>query len=64
MKLLKRLCAVTTVWNALAIIAVVHNVNAVCMWLAYQPEVPESAKKLILPGASRDSCPSGGRARV
>lgn len=47
MKLLKRLCSMTSVLNALAIIAVVHNVNAACVWLIYQPEVPESAKKLI-----------------
>lgn len=47
MKLLKRLCTMTNILNALAIIAVVHNVNAACIWLAYQPEVPETAKKLI-----------------
>lgn len=33
--------------NALALVAVIHNVNAACMWLAYQPEVPESAKKFM-----------------
>ncbi len=47
MKVWKRLCTMTNVLNALAIIAVVHNVNAACIWLAYQPDVPESAKKLI-----------------
>ena len=33
--------------NALALMMVVHNVNVACTWLAYQPEVPECAKKLI-----------------
>lgn len=47
MRVLKKLCKRTNVLNALALIAVVYNMNAACMWLAYQPEIPESAKKLI-----------------
>lgn len=47
MKVLRKLCMRTNVLNALALIAVVYNMNAVCMWLAYQPEIPESAKKVI-----------------
>lgn len=33
--------------NALAILVVVQNVNSACFWLAYQPEVPVSAKKFM-----------------
>lgn len=47
MKVLKNLRTRTNLLNVLALIVVVYNVNAACMWLAYQPEVPESAKKLI-----------------
>lgn len=50
MKLLKKLFSKANVGVALqvlAIIAVVQNVNAACTWLAYQPEVPASAKKFM-----------------
>lgn len=30
--------------NALALIVVVQNVNAACVWIDHQPEVPEEAK--------------------
>lgn len=38
---------VVVMLNALAIIAVVQNVNAACFWLAYQPEVPDCAKRFM-----------------
>lgn len=50
MKLLKKLFTkanVGVMLNALAIIAIVQNVNSACFWLAYQPDVPESAKRFI-----------------
>lgn len=31
--------------NAIALITVVQNMNAGCMWLNHQPEVPEEAKR-------------------
>lgn len=33
--------------NFMALMLVVENVNACCFWYAYQPEMPESAKKFI-----------------
>lgn len=35
------------VLNMMALMLVIENVNACCFWYAYQPEVPESAKKFI-----------------
>lgn len=33
--------------NMMALMLVVENVNACCLWYVHQPEVPESAKKFI-----------------
>lgn len=46
-KIVKRLTSpkwAFVMMNALAVMAVVQNVNAACMWLDHQPEVPEEAK--------------------
>lgn len=32
--------------NCLALIAVINSVSATCVWDFYQPEVPDSARKL------------------
>lgn len=31
--------------NALALMVVFQNVNAACVWIDHQPEVPEEAKR-------------------
>lgn len=31
--------------NMLALMVVVQNVNATCLWLDHQPEVPDEAKR-------------------
>lgn len=31
--------------NAMALMAVIQSVASTCTWYAYQPEVPESARK-------------------
>lgn len=36
-----------TIINTLAIMLVIRNVNMACYWFAYQPSLPDSAKKFI-----------------
>lgn len=31
--------------NAIALMAVIQNVNAGCLWVDHQPEVPEEARR-------------------
>lgn len=32
-------------FNALALMAVIQNVNATCFWMDHQPDVPEAARR-------------------
>ena len=34
-----------SVLNLLALAVVISTVNSTCYWMAYQPEVPEAAKR-------------------
>ena len=34
-----------TALNAMALVAVIHNVNAGCFWVDHQPEVPKEARR-------------------
>lgn len=41
MKKLKGKMSIVTMFNALALVMAIDSVNAACMWIMYQPEVPE-----------------------
>ncbi|MDR1766656.1 MAG: cyclic lactone autoinducer peptide [Lachnospiraceae bacterium] len=50
---------ILSIGNLLALFAVICSVNSVCIWINYQPPMPEGARRLAKGGRPQPDCDAG-----